>query len=135
MFDRFSAYAPHGLAVLRIVTGLLFVHAGLAVLFNFPPPPPGSPPEMATLMTVAGWIELLGGLFILVGWLTRPVAFVLCGFMAAAYWGFHFPMSPFPNNNFGVSAILYCFIFLYLFLAGPGTWSIDTMRTRTTATA
>lgn len=135
MLDRFSAYAPHGLAILRIVTGLLFVHAGLTVVFNFPPPVQPSPPEIQTLMTVAGWLELVGGLFILVGWLTRPVAFVLCGFMAVAYWGFHFPMSPFPNNNFGVSAILYCFIFLYLVLAGPGTWSVDTMRTRATAAA
>lgn len=138
MFDRFSAYAPQGLAILRIVTGLLFVHAGLAVLFNLPPPPaaPGPlPPEMQTLMTIAGVLELVGGLLILVGWLTRPTAFVLCGFMAVAYWGFHFPSGPWPNNNFGVGAILYCFIFLYLFLAGPGTWSIDTMRARASAAA
>ena len=101
MFDRFSAYAPYGLAILRIVTGLLFVHAGLAVLFNFPPPPPGSPPEMATLMAVAGWLELVGGLLILVGWLTRPVAFVLCGMMAVAYWMVHAPMGFWPVANFG----------------------------------
>lgn len=131
MFDRLSAYAPYGLAVLRIVTGLLFVHAGLALLFNFPPPPAGpspTPPEMMPLMTTAGVLELVGGALILVGWLTRPVAFVLCGFMAVAYWGFHFPMNPWPNNNLGVGAILYCFIFLYLFLAGAGPWSIDAAR-------
>lgn len=79
-------------------------------------------------MTTAGVLELVGGALILVGWLTRPVAFVLCGFMAVAYWGFHFPMNPWPNNNLGVGAILYCFIFLYLFLAGAGPWSIDAAR-------
>jgi putative oxidoreductase len=128
MLDRVSVYTPQALAVLRIVTGVLFVHAGMTVLFNLPPPMQAPPPGMETLMTIAGVIEFVGGLLILVGFLTRPVAFVLCGFMAAAYWGFHFPMDPFPNNNFGVPAILYCFIFLYLFFAGPGAWSIDTVR-------
>ena len=83
---------------------------------------------MATLMTIAGILELAGGILILIGLLTRPVSFILCGMMAIAYWGFHFPMNPWPNNNLGVAAILYCFIFFYLFFAGPGAWSVDGLR-------
>jgi putative oxidoreductase len=126
MSDRLSAYAPYALAALRIVTGLLFVHAGLVVLFNIPasvyPPPP---PEIHTLMLIAGILELCGGLFVLVGFLTRPAAFILSGFMAITYWGFHFPQNPWPANNMGMAAILLCFIFLYLVFAGPGAWSVD----------
>lgn len=127
--DRLSGYAPQALAILRIVTGLLFIHGGGVILFNVPPstyPPP--PPEMATLMTTAGILELVGGVLIFLGFLTRPVAFVLCGMMAVAYWGFHVPINPWPANNLGVAAILYCFIFFYLFFAGPGAWSIDELR-------
>jgi putative oxidoreductase len=120
--DRLSAYTPHSLAVLRIVAGL----PGLIVLFNIPASTYPAPPEgMATLMTIAGWMELIGGAFILVGFLTRPVAFILCGMMAVAYWGFHVPMNFWPANNMGVAAILYCFIFLHLVFAGAGPWSID----------
>jgi putative oxidoreductase len=126
MTDRLSAYAPHSLAVLRIVAGLLFVHSGLIVLFNIPASTyPAPPEEMATLMTIAGWMELIGGALILVGFLTRPVAFILSGMMAVAYWGFHAPMNFWPANNMGVAAILYCFIFLHLVFAGAGPWSID----------
>ena len=127
--DQLSAYAPQALAILRIVTGVLFIHGGVQILFNIPastyPPPP---PEMSTLMTIAGVLELVGGVLIFLGFLTRPVAFILCGMMAVAYWGFHVPMDPWPANNLGVAAILYCFIFFYLFFAGPGAWSIDGIR-------
>jgi putative oxidoreductase len=122
MTERLSAYAPHSLAVLRIVAGLLFVHSGLIVLFNIPASTYPAPPEE---MTIAGWMELVGGAFILVGFLTRPVAFILSGMMAVAYWGFHVPMNFWPANNLGVAAILYCFIFLHLVFAGAGPWSID----------
>ena len=129
MSDRLSQYAPQALALLRIVTAVLFIHGGVGILFNIPastyPPPP---PEMATLIMIAGILELVGGLFILVGFLTRPVAFILCGMMAVAYWGFHLPINPWPNNNLGVAAILYCFIFFYLFFAGLGAWSGDELR-------
>jgi putative oxidoreductase len=129
MSDRLSRYAPEALAVLRIVTAVLFIHGGVQILFNIPastyPPPP---PEMTTIMTIAGILELAGGFFLLVGFLTRPVAFILCGMMAVAYWGFHVPINPWPNNNLGISAILYCFIFFYLFVAGPGAWSVDDLR-------
>lgn len=126
MTDRLNALSPYSLAVLRIVAGLLFVHSGLVVLFNVPASTyPAPPPEMATLMAVAGWMELIGGALILVGFLTRPAAFILSGMMAVAYWGFHVPINFWPANNLGVAAILYCFVFLHLVFAGAGAWSID----------
>lgn len=129
MLDGLSTYRPQALAILRIVSALLFVHAGVMLLFGFPasvyPPPP---PEMNTLMLVAGTLELVGGLLLLVGLFTRPTAFILSGMMAVAYWGFHFPQNPWPANNMGIAAILFCFVFLYLFFAGPGTWAVDNAR-------
>ena len=126
MIARLSAYAPYSHALLRVVTGLLFVHGGLMILFNIPASIHPAPEEgMATLMAVAGWMELLGGVLILVGFLTRPVAFILSGMMAMAYWGFHAPMNFWPANNFGIAAILFCFIFLHFVFAGAGPWSVD----------
>jgi putative oxidoreductase len=134
MLDRFSSYAPRALAVLRIVTGLLFLEAGVFHVFNFPASPMPTPPEMAPLMFTAGILELIGGPLILVGLLTRPVAFVLCGMMAVAYWGFHVaPMGFWPVTNYGATAILYCFVFFHLFFAGPGAWAIDNVRARAVA--
>jgi putative oxidoreductase len=129
MTDRHSLYAPHALAILRIVAALLFIEAGSMLLFNLPPstyPPP--PPAMASILLVAGVLELVGGLLIRVGFLTRPAAFVLSGMMAVAYWGFHAPMNPWPANNMGTDAILFCFVFLYLVFAGGGAWSVDDLR-------
>lgn len=122
MFDRLSSYAPHALAVLRIVTALLFIEHGTQKLFGWPVPAMG-PTE--GLMLVAGILELVGGVLILVGFLTRPVAFVMCGFMAVAYFMGHAPMGFWPVANFGDAAILFCFIFGYLVFAGPGAWSVD----------
>ena len=128
MSDRLSRYQPQALAVLRIVTALLFVHGGMVLLFNLPPPPAPIPPELHTVMLIAGVLELVGGILVLLGFLTRPVAFILSGFMAVAYWGFHFPMSPWPAVNMGIPPILFCFIYLYLVFAGPGAWSVDASR-------
>lgn len=126
MFDRLSTYQPQVLALLRIVSALLFVHTGIHILFGFPVATyPAPPPGMETMSIVAGVLELVGGALLLVGWLTRPTAFILSGMMAVAYWGFHFPMNPWPVNNFGSAAILFCFIYLYLFVAGPGAWALD----------
>lgn len=122
MFDRLSAYAPQALAVLRIVTALLFIAHGTQKLFGFPVAAQG-PTE--GLMLVAGILELVGGLLILVGFFTRPVAFILCGMMAVAYWMGHAPMGFWPVGNFGDAAVLFCFIFGYLVFAGPGAWSVD----------
>jgi putative oxidoreductase len=129
MTDRLSAYSRRALAVLRIVTAVLFFESGVFHLFNFPttnfPPPP---PEMATMFFIAGVLELVGGLLLTIGFLTRPTAFVLSGTMAVAYWGFHVPMSPWPVANMGVTAILYCFVFFYIVFAGPGAWALDNIR-------
>ncbi|KKB11205.1 DoxX family protein [Devosia geojensis] len=122
MFDRLSAYAPQALAVLRIVTALLFIEHGTQKFFGFPAP---FPVPLDAMLTVAGVLELVGGILILVGFFTRPVAFVLSGFMAVAYWMGHAPMGFWPIVNMGEGAILYCFIFLYFVFAGPGAWSVN----------
>lgn len=122
MFDRLSAYAPQALAVLRIVTALLFIEHGTQKFFGFPAP---FPAPLDPLLTAAGLLELVGGLMVLVGFFTRPVAFILAGQMAVAYWMFHAPSSVFPLVNMGEGAVLYCFVFLYLVFAGPGAWSVN----------
>ena len=123
-------YAPYALAALRIVTALIFMAHGTQKLFGFPAPPQGGLPAAFSLFWIGGVLELVGGLLILLGLFTRPVAFVLAGEMAVAYWMFHAPQDPFPANNMGDAAILYCFVFLYLVAAGPGAFSIDGARSR-----
>jgi putative oxidoreductase len=126
MFERMGAYKPQALAVLRIMTALLFIEHGTMKLFGFPAPMgEGSLPP---LMLVAALLELIGGILVLVGFLTRPVAFLLAGEMAVAYFMAHFPKSFFPAMNNGDAAVLFCFIFLYLFFAGPGAWAVDSRR-------
>jgi len=121
MFDRLSAYAPQALAVLRIVTALLFLEHGTQKLFGFP----SSMGPAEGLMLVAGIIEVVGGLMILLGFFTRPAAFISSGMMAVAYWMAHAPQNFWPVNNGGDAAILFCFVFLYLVFAGPGAWSVN----------
>lgn len=129
-FDS-SPWSGRMLSVLRIVAGGMFVLAGTTKLFNYPPSPVPMPPlELTSLIGIAGILETFGGLAILLGLFTRPVAFVLAGEMAVAYFHAHFPQSVFPTINMGVPAVLYCFIYLYLVFAGAGPWSIDAMRTR-----
>jgi putative oxidoreductase len=123
--DRWSPYA---LAALRIVAALLFMEHGTQKLFGFPAPPQGGLPPLLSLYGIGAILELLGGLLILVGLFTRPVAFILAGEMAVAYWMFHAPRSLYPVLNGGDAAILYCFVFLLLVFTGPGAWSIDGAR-------
>ena len=127
MFDRLSAYRPQALAALRIMTALLFIEHGTQKFFDFPPAaqPFG---DLMNLIGVAGVLEVAGGLLILIGLFTRPVAFVLCGFMAVAYFMAHAPQSFFPVNNRGDAAILFSFVFLYLTAAGPGAFALDNAR-------
>jgi putative oxidoreductase len=128
MLDNLSRYQPQALAVLRIMTALLFIEHGTQKLIGFPPATEGGAGEMGGLMLVTAILEAFGGFLILIGFLTRPVAFILCGFMAVAYFMAHAPQNFFPVNNMGDAAILYCFIYLYLFVAGPGAWSVDSTR-------
>jgi len=123
MFDNLNRYAPMALAVLRIVTGLLFFESGMQKLFGFPAPPFEMP--MNALMYTAGILEFVGGALVLVGFLTRPAAFILSGMMAVGYWMAHAPQSFFPASNMGTGAVLFCFVFLFIFFAGPGAWSLD----------
>jgi putative oxidoreductase len=125
--DRLTAWAPRVLSILRIVTALLFVEHGAMKLLHFPAPQEGVPDPMPPLILVAGVLELVGGSLLALGFLTRPVAFLLSGEMAYAYWTVHAPASFWPGLNNGEAAILYCFIFLYLVFAGPGPWGIDAL--------
>jgi putative oxidoreductase len=116
------------LSILRIVVGAVFVTYGTSKLFGYPPSPvPMGPIDLISERGVAGMLEVVGGLAIVVGLLTRPMAFILAGEMAVAYFQVHFPNSPFPTVNNGVPAVLYCFIFLYLAFAGAGPWSLDAL--------
>ena len=122
-------YAPQALSLLRIVTALLFLLHGTSKLFGFPPFP-SDLPAPGSLLWIGAILELVGGLMVLVGVFTRPVAFVLSGEMAVAYWMFHAPQSTFPSVNNGEPAILFCFIFLLIAAAGAGPWSLDASRSR-----
>jgi len=117
-------WSPLALSVLRIVVGLLFLEHGTQKILDFPPSPHGMP-ALLSLQGVQGIIELVGGVLILIGLFTRPVAFILSGDMAAAYFMAHAPKDFYPMMNGGDAAILYCFVFLYLVFAGGGRWSID----------
>ena len=134
MTRTLPAYSPQALAVLRIVTALLFFESGVFHLFNWPASNfPPQPPEMVPIMLTAGLFEFVGGTLLIVGFLTRPTAFVLSGMMAVAYWVFHFAMGPWPVTNMGATAILYCFTFFYLVFAGPGAWAVDNLRNQARA--
>lgn len=122
-----TVWAPRLLALLRIVAAILFMEHGAQKLLGFPPTDRPMP-ELFSLMGLAGVLELVGGFFILIGLFTRPVALVLSGQMAFAYWMAHAPQSPYPAINGGDAAILFCFLFLYLAAAGAGAFSADAAR-------
>jgi putative oxidoreductase len=119
------AWAPYLLAVLRIVTALLFMQHGVAKLFHVPRVAMFDGVTLFSLLGLAGVLELVGGALLLVGFLTRPVALILSGQMAVAYFMAHAANSFWPILNKGELAALYCFVFLYLAAAGPGRFSID----------
>lgn len=123
-----TVWTPRMLSVLRIMAALIFLSHGSQKLFGFPT----AEFTLAafTLPWIAGVLELLGGALLALGLFTRPVAFVLSGMMAVAYFIAHAPQSFFPALNGGDAAILYSFVFLYLVFAGPGPWSIDALRVR-----
>ena len=118
--------APYALALLRIVSGLIFLAHGTQKFLGFPDGQmAGSGLAFDNPGAFAGVIELVTGALIALGLFTRPAAFLASGTMAAAYWIAHAPQSAFPINNGGDAAVLYCFVFLYLVFAGPGAWSVD----------
>jgi putative oxidoreductase len=116
------------LSVLRIMTGLLFLEHGTAKYLGFPHLE--KVPDPVSMSGISGMLELVGGALIVLGLLTRPVAFLLSGNMAVAYFYAHAPRGFFPMLNMGEGAILYCFVFLYIFFAGPGPWSVDAVMRR-----
>lgn len=127
--DWKTEWQPRVLGLLRIVTALLFMVHGGQKLLGFPPMPEGrSMPDPFTLLWFAGFLELVGGFLVLIGLFTRPVAFVLSGQMAVAYWMAHAPRSLYPALNGGDASILFCFVFLYLVVAGAGAFSVDGAR-------
>ncbi len=123
--NRLSAWAPQVLSVLRIAAALLFMQHGTQKVLDFPST--GEPNEVAlmSLIGLAGVLELFGGALLLVGLFTRPVAFILSGFAAVAYFMAHAPQGFFPILNGGELAALYCFVFFYFVFAGGGAWSVD----------
>ena len=126
-----SPLSRRALGVLRVVAGLVFFSYGTMKLIGYPPSPQPMPAfDLMSEHGIAGVLETFGGLAILFGVLTRPVAFVLAGEMAVAYFQVHFPRSPFPTINQGTPAVLFCFLFLYLAFAGGGAWSVDSLIAR-----
>lgn len=118
------------LALMRVVTGLLYLAHGVVKLFGFPA---GAQPGQVPLLGIFGLaaiMDFVGGAAIIVGLFTRPVAFVLAGEMAVAYFMAHFPQSVFPVLNGGEMAIMFCFNFLFLAVSGPGSWSVDARRSK-----
>ena len=122
-----QGWSPEVRSVLRIVAGLLFVQHGSAKLLHAPAQEMFAHLQLMSLLGVQGVIELLGGGLLTVGLLSRPVAFILAGDMAAAFFIAHFPKGWLPILNGGDLAVLFCFSFLYLWVAGPGPWSVDAL--------
>jgi putative oxidoreductase len=127
LVNRWSSLAPYFLSALRIAAAFMFTLAGSSKLFAFPA---GKVAAFPTQMWFGGVLEFVGGLVLLLGICTRPVAFVLSGEMAVAYFQFHLTTSFWPTMNGGVAAALYCFVFLYLSAAGGGPLSLDARRRR-----
>jgi putative oxidoreductase len=121
-----SVWAPRVLSIVRVVSALIFMEHGTQKLLNFPPRAAGAAaPALTSLYGVAGMMEIVGGILLVFGLFTRPVALLLSGEMAFAYWMSHAPRNVYPILNGGDGAILYCFVFLYLTFAGGGAWSLD----------
>jgi len=118
--------------LLRAVSGFLFMQSGAVILFGWFGGMPGatSPPPLMSQTGIGGILEFFGGILVLLGLFTRPVAFILSGMMAVAYWQFHAPQGGWPLQNQGMPAVLFCFIFLYIAARGGGDWSLDALLRR-----
>jgi len=130
LVTRWSSWGAHLQSVLRIVAAFMFMLAGTMKLFAFPVgmPPNGGTAPLLSQIGIGGVLEVFGGALLLVGLFTRPVAFLLAGEMAVAYFQFHFPRGFWPTMNGGMDAALYCFVWLYFSAAGAGPWSLDAKR-------
>lgn len=127
MFDSLERHRPLALSALRIVSGLMFLQHGTQKVFSFPAPARG-PFELMSQIGIGGVLELVGGVLLILGLFTRPVAFLMSGMMAVAYFQFHaLSGGPFPLVNGGELAALYCWVFLYIVFAGPGSVAVDTV--------
>ena len=140
-----SRWAPQVLSILRIIAAFLLTAHGGQKILNYPPAPPPPPqpaaqqqqappkempPVMKVLIPMSGWLELVGGLLLLNGLFTRPAAFILSGLMAVAYFMAHAPGGFWPILNHGELAVILCFVYFYLFFAGGGPWSVDSLLRR-----
>jgi putative oxidoreductase len=125
-----ASWSPRLLSVLRIVAAFVLIAHGTQKLFGFPATEPQSPVPLVSLFGLAGVLETFGGLLLLLGLFTRPLAFVLSGEMATAYFMFHAPRGFWPILNHGEPPVLLCFIFLFLASAGGGVWGLDSLRSR-----
>ena len=130
VFAKWSNWGPQMQSILRIVAAFTFMLAGTSKLFAFPVgmPPNGSTAEVMTQAWIGGTLEVFGGGLVLIGLFTRPVAFILSGMMAVAYFQFHAPGGFWPTVNGGVAAVMYCFVWLFFSAAGAGPWSVDALR-------
>ena len=128
-FTKHQSWAPQFRSVLRIVAAFMFIQIGTMKLFGFPEGMPGGKSaELFSEVWFAGFLELAGGAFFLIGLFTRPVAFILAGEMAVAYFQVHAPKSIWTAVNGGASAVLFCFVFFYFSAVGAGPWSVDALR-------
>jgi putative oxidoreductase len=127
IISKWSTCAPYLRSVLRIVAAIMFIMFGTMKLFAFPVgvPPNGGTVQLVSEAGLGGVLETIGGGLLLLGLFTRPVAFLLAGEMAVAYFQFHFPNGFWPTMNGGLVAVLYCFLWLYFSAAGAGPWSLD----------
>jgi putative oxidoreductase len=121
------------LSILRVYVGLSLLQHGTGKILGFPVVPNFANIHLSSLAGVGGMIELVGGLLFTIGLFTRPVAFILCGFTAVAYFMVHAPRGFYPVLNGGELAAVYCFVFLYVIFAGAGPWSLDALRKGRTA--
>lgn len=126
-----TIWAPRALAILRIVTALLFLEHATMKFLQFPAPIPGVTYPLPAVMILAGGIEVVTSVLVGLGLFTRVAAFIASGEMAVAYWIGHAPRGFWPVLNMGESAILFCFIFLYLPAAGPGAWVVERQSPQT----
>lgn len=127
---KWPAQASRLLGAVRIVAAFVFMQSGTMKLFAFPVgvPPNGGTVALISQAGLGGILEVFGGALLLLGLFTRPVAFLLAGEMAVAYFQFHAPQSFWPVVNGGMPAVLFCFLWLYFSAAGPGAWSLDALR-------